>query len=102
MLCHSGGPITPQDRADGPGKDAEDQEGCSNKNVIVNKDSLGEEKSQSRQRQGREPPPNSSQLRNGDSSIDDMRMALHVPRTYLANVFNVLAGECGKQEEVAD
>jgi hypothetical protein len=57
MLCHSGGPITPQDRADGPEKDAEDQEGCSNKNVIVNKDSLGEEKSQSRQMQGREPPP---------------------------------------------
>ena len=79
ILCHSKCPRTPQDRACGPGKDAEDEEGYGNKGVIVNKDSLGDEKSQSPQRQGREKTRNRSHPRNGSSAIDDMRMAAHDP-----------------------
>ena len=82
MLCHSEGPIAPQDRANSPRRDAEDEEGCSNKGVIINKDSLGDEKSQSRQRQDREKTRNSSHLHNGNSAIDDMRMAAHDQRKH--------------------
>lgn len=76
--------FTPQDRADCPGNNAEDKEGHSHKGVIVSKDFLGEEKSPSRQRQAREKTRNSSNLRNGDIAIDDMRMAAHDPRKHPA------------------
>jgi hypothetical protein len=86
-------PIAPQDRADGPEKNADKEEGRGNKSVIVIVGFLGEEKSLSRQRQDRDRIRKSSYQRNGGIAIDDMRMAAHDPRKHPANNFNVLPGE---------
>jgi len=70
--------FTPQDRADYPGKNADEEEGYGNKSVIVSKDFLGEEKSQSRQRQGREESRDKSQSCNGGRAADGRWMPAYI------------------------
>ncbi len=79
MLCHSGGPLTPQDRGDGAGNHAGDKEGRSHEGVIVSKDFFSEEKCPSCKGQGRKKTGARSHPRNRGRAMEDMRMVAHDP-----------------------